>query len=196
MAAGVEGVRGGGGVQVEARLAAQPERHVGALGAAHGALALAALALLAVVAPVVVAVHVAALQVHPRLLLVRRVLAPHGGEGQRVEAHGALRPRRVDLLPQRLQVLEGGGAREALGGAPQQGGAAEVHQGAVHQLMTLGLHLEGGLTCLNLLNIDCIYVLKCLINNISLFILFLDSKATDYFISFRQFSTIPYLVSL
>lgn len=145
VSAGVEGVSGRGCVYVEACLAAQPQGHVRPLGPAHGALpeaALAALPLLAVVAPVVVAVHVAALQVHPRLLLVRRVLAAHGGEGQRVEAHRALRPCRVDLLPQRLQVFEGGGARQALGGAPQQSGAAEVDEGAVHQLLSLSLHLK------------------------------------------------------
>lgn len=142
MSAGVEGVSGRSRVHVEARLAAQPQRHVRAPGPAHGALPEAVLPLLAVVAPVVVAVHVAALQVHPRLLLVRRVLAAHGGEGQRVEAHGALRPSRVDLLPQRLQVFEGGGARQTLGRAPQQSGAAEVDEGAVHQLLSLSVHLK------------------------------------------------------
>lgn len=136
---------GRGRVHVKARLAAQPQRHVGPFGSAHGALpeaALPALPLLAVVAPVVVAVHVAALEVDPGLLLVRRVFATHGGEGQRVEAHGTLRARRVDLLSQRLQVFEGGGARQAFSSAPQQGGAAEVDEGAVNELLGLRLHLK------------------------------------------------------
>jgi len=168
VAARAERVRGRRRVHVEARLAAQPQRHVGALGAAHGALALPALAallaLLAPVAPVVEAVHVAALQVDPRLLLVRRVLAPHGREGQRVEAHGALRPRRVDLLPQRLQVLQGRGAREAVRGAPQQRGAAQVDEGAVHQLLALCLHLADrkGTTRINTCREMYIYIYICI----------------------------------
>lgn len=151
VAAGVKGVSGRGRVHVEARLAAQPQRHVRPFGSAHGTLAvpaLPALALLAVVAPVVVAVHVAAVEVDPRLLLVRRVLAPHGGEGQRVEAHGALGPRRVDLLPQRLQVFERGRACQAFGGAPQQSRAAEVDERAVDELLRLCLHLQHTNTCI------------------------------------------------
>lgn len=145
VATGVKGVGGRGGVDVEPRLAAQPQRHVRPFGSTHGALpvpALPALPLLAVVAPVVVAVHVAALEVDPGLLLVRRVLAMHGGEGQRVEAHGTLRAGRVDFLPQRFQVLEGGGARQAFSRAPQQSCATQVDEGTVNQLMTLSLHLE------------------------------------------------------
>lgn len=145
MAAGVEGVSGRGRVDIKPRLAAQPQRHVRPFGSTHGTLpvpALPALPLLAVVAPVVVAVHVAALEVDPGLLLVWRVLAMHGGEGQRVEAHGTLRPGRVDLLPQSLQVFEGGGARQALGGAPQQGSSTEVDERTVDQLVTLSLHLQ------------------------------------------------------
>lgn len=145
VSAGAEGVCGRSGIDVEARLAAQPQRHVRALRPAHGALpqpALPSLPLLTVVPPVVVAVHVAALQVDPGLLLVGRVFAAHGGEGQRVESHGALRAGCVDLLPQRLKVFEGGGAGEALGRAPQQGGAAEVDERAVDELLGLGLHLE------------------------------------------------------
>lgn len=158
MSAGVEGVGRRSRVHVEARLAAQPQRHVGPLRPAHGALphaALPALPLLAVVPPVVVAVHVAALQVHPGLLLVGRVLAAHGGEGQRVEPHGALRAGRVDLLAQRLQVFEGGGAREALGRAPQQGGAAEVDERAVDELLSLGLHLEHSKTAGQTMRSSC-----------------------------------------
>lgn len=145
MAAGVKGMSGRGGVYVKPRLAAQPQRHVRAFSSAHGTLpepALPALPLLPVVAPVVVAVHVATLEVDPGLLLVRRVLATHGGEGQRVEAYGTLGAGRVDLLPQRLQVFEGGSARQAFSSAPQQGRAAKVDEGAVDQLLTLSLHLE------------------------------------------------------
>lgn len=145
MAAGVKGVSGRGGVDVKPRLAAQPQRHVWPFGSAHGALPVApvpALPLLEVVAPVVVAVHVATLEVNPGLLLVRRVLATHRGEGQRVEAHWALRAGRVDFLPQRLQVFEGGSARQAFSCAPQQGRTTEVNEGAVDQLVTLSLDLE------------------------------------------------------
>lgn len=145
MAAGVEGVSGRGRVDIKPRLGAQPQRHVRPFSSAHGTLplpALAALPLLAVVAPVVVAVHVATLEVDPGLLLVRRVLAMHGGEGQRVEAHGALWAGRIDLLPQGLQVFEGGSARQALSGAPQQGCTTKVNERTVDQLVTLSLHLE------------------------------------------------------
>lgn len=128
---GVEGVSGRSRVNIETRLTAQPQRHIRAFRPAHGALpqtALPALPLLAVVPPVVVTVHMAALQIDPGLLLVRSVLPPHGGEGQRVETNGALRPGRVDLLTQRLQVFEGRGAGQALSRAPQEGGAAEVDE--------------------------------------------------------------------
>lgn len=113
VAAGIKGVSRGRCVHVKARLTAQPQRHVRPFGPTHGALpvaALPALPLLPVVAPVVVSVHVATLEVNPRLLLVRRVLPPHRGERQCVEAHGTLRAGSVDLLAQRLQVFEGGSA--------------------------------------------------------------------------------------
>lgn len=145
MAAGVKGVSGRGCVDIKARLAAQPQRHVWPFGSTHGALpvsALPALPLLAVVAPVVVAVYVSALEVDPGLLLVRRVLAMHGGEGQRVEAHRALRASRIDLLAQGLQVFEGRRAGEAFGGTPQQSRAAKVDERPVNQLVTLSLHLK------------------------------------------------------
>lgn len=145
VAAGVKGVSGRGCVDIKARFAAQPQRHVRPFGSTHGALpvpAVPALPLLAVVAPVVVAVYVSALEVDPGLLLVRSVLAMHGGESQRVEAHGALRTSRVDLLPQGLQVFEGGGAGQTVGGTPQQGCAAKVDERAINQLVALGLNLE------------------------------------------------------
>lgn len=143
--AGDEGVRGGLGVHVEARLAAQPQRHIGAPCPAHGALALLTLRLHLGVAPpppAVVAVHVAAAQVGPGLLLVQDVFATQAGKGQRVEAHGTLRPPGVQLLPQRLQVFDGGRGRQALGCPPQQGGAAQVDERAVNQLVTLRVHLS------------------------------------------------------
>lgn len=145
MAARVKGVSGRGGVHIKSCLAAQPQRHVRPFSSAHGTLpvaALPALPLLAVVAPVVVSVHVATLEVDPGLLLVRRVLTTHGGESQRVEAHGALRAGCVDLLPQRLQVFEGGSARQAFGGTPQQGRSTKVDERAVDELLALNFHLE------------------------------------------------------
>jgi len=140
-----EGVRGRPRVHVEGRLAAQPQRHVGPDHPAHGTLPLRAGLLLRAVAPVVVAVDVAARQVDPRLLVLEvgeGAAALHAGEGERVEAHGALGPPGVDLLPEGLQVLLGGRVKEALGGAPQQRGAAEIHQGAVLQDVILVLHLQ------------------------------------------------------
>lgn len=145
MAAGVKGVSGRGCVHIKARFAAQPQRHVRPFGSTHRTLpvpALPALPLLTVVAPVVVAVYVSALEVDPGLLLVRGVLAMHGGERQRVEAHGALRTSRIDLLPQGLQMFEGGRAGEAVGGSPQQSRTAKVNERPVNQLVTLRLDLE------------------------------------------------------
>lgn len=134
---------GGPGVHVKPGLAAQPQRHVGANGSAHGALALVGFRV-AAVAPVVVAVHVAAVQVHPRLLFVYDIFSLHAGEGQGVEAHGALGPGCVDLLPQSLQVLDGRRAREPLGRAPQQRRPAQVDQGAVLQDVGLVFYLVAG----------------------------------------------------
>ena len=91
-----------------------------------------------------VAVHVAAAQVGPGPLVVQHLTAPQAGEGQRVEAHGALGPARIQLLPQRFQVLYGGRAGQALGRAPQEGGAAQVDERAVDQLLGLCLQLDGG----------------------------------------------------
>lgn len=140
-----EGVRGRTRVHVEGGLAAQPERHVGPHHPAHGTLPLGVGLLLGAVAPVVITVHVAAGQIHPGLLVLQRgegAAALHAGEGQRVEAHGALGARCVDLLPEGFQVLLGGGVVEAFGGAPQQSGSAEIHQGAVLQDVTLDFHLR------------------------------------------------------
>lgn len=145
MATRVKGVSRWGGVDIKPRFTAQPQRYVRPFSPTHGTLpvpALPALPLLAVVAPIVVAVHVATLEVDPGLLLVRRVLAMHGREGQRVEAHRTLRAGSIDLLPQCLQVFEGGSARQAFSSAPQQGCTAKVDERTVDQLVTLSLHLE------------------------------------------------------
>ena len=144
---GAEGMSGWCGVQVERCLTAQPEGHVGAFCPAHGALALPTLLRVlllgvAVAAPPVVAVDVSAAQVGPRLLLVQDLLAPQAGEGECVEAHGALGATGVQLLAQRLQVFDGGRARQALRRAPQEGGAAQVDKGAVHQLLGFAVHLR------------------------------------------------------
>lgn len=141
VSAGGEGVGGGPCVHVEARLAAQPEGHVGAHSPAHGALALVGFRV-AAVAPVVVAVHVAAAEVGPGLLLLHHLLAADAGEGQRVEPHRALRPGGVDLLPERLDVLLGGCVEEAVCGPPEQCGPAQVDEGAILQHVGLTLHLQ------------------------------------------------------
>lgn len=140
-----KGVRGRARVHVEGGLAAQPERHVGPDHPAHGALPLGVGLLCRAVAPVVITVHVTAGQIDPGLLVLQRgegAAALHAGEGQCVEAHGALGPRCIDLLPEGFQVLLGGGVEEAFAGAPQQGGSTEVHQGAVLQDVALILHLQ------------------------------------------------------
>lgn len=145
VAARHKGVRGRTRVHVEGGLAAQPQRHVRPHHTAHGALPLGVGLLCRAVSPVVIPVHVAAGQIDPGLLVLQRgegAAALHAGEGQRVEAHGALGARRVDLLPEGFQVLLGGGVEEAFAGAPQQGGSAEIHQGAVLQDVALILHLQ------------------------------------------------------
>lgn len=122
MSARHEGVRGRARVHVEGRLAAQPERYVGPHHATHGTFSLGVGLLLRTVTPVVVAVHVPAGQVDPGLLLLQRgegAAALHAGESQSVEADGTLGPRRVDLLPESLQVFLGGSVKETLGRTPQ-----------------------------------------------------------------------------
>lgn len=85
--------------------------------------------------------HMAAAQVDPWLLLVQDVFAAQAGERQCVEAHGTLRPPGIQLLPQRLQVFEGGSVSQALSCPPQQRGTAQVDERAVHQLVRLRVHL-------------------------------------------------------
>lgn len=67
-----EGVGGGLRVHVEARLAAEPQRHVGPPRPTHGTLPILMLRLIrraAAPRPAVVPVHVATAQIHPGLLL-------------------------------------------------------------------------------------------------------------------------------
>ncbi len=121
-----KGMRGCTCVHVEGRLAAQPQWHVRPDHSAHGALSLGVGLLLGTVAPVVVTVHVATGQVDPRLLVLQGgegAAALHAGEGERVETYGALGPRRVDLLPESLQMLLGGSVKEAFCSTPQQSGS-------------------------------------------------------------------------
>lgn len=143
MAAGHEGMSGRLCVYVEGWLAAEPQRHVRSLRSTHGAFPLLALRLhlgLTAPSPAVVAVDMSTAQVRPWLLLVQDVLASQTGEGQSVEADGALWAAGVELLPQGLQVLDRGGAGEALCRTPQEGSTTEVYQGTVHQLVTLRIH--------------------------------------------------------
>lgn len=96
-----KGVCGRSCVHVEARLAAQPQRHVRAPSPTHGALPLLALLLhLGVPAPTpgVVTVHVAAAEVGPGLLLIQNVFASQARESECIEAHRALRPPGIQLL--------------------------------------------------------------------------------------------------
>lgn len=77
------------------------------------------------------------------LLLVPPMAAWQAGEGQRAEANGTLRPGRVQLLAQRLQVAKSGSAHQALARPPKQGGTTQVDQGAVTQGAALTFRLWG-----------------------------------------------------
>lgn len=136
-----ESMSGWSRVYIKARLAAEPERHVGAHSPAHGTLPLVGLRV-APMAPVVVAVHVATAEVRPGLLLLHHLFPVDAGEGQGVEPHGALWPGSVDLLPQGFNVLLGWGVKEAICCPPEQGGPAQVDEGAVLQDVGLAFHLQ------------------------------------------------------
>lgn len=150
MTARDEGVSGRSRVHVHGRLTAQPQRDVGPDAPAEGALSTGRGAVhvrrvplaLRALAPVVTPVNVTAGQVHPRLTLLQAVAAGQTGEGQCAEAHGALGPGGVELLPQSLQVPERGRPLQALPGAPQQGRSTQVNQGAVSQRTALPLRLQ------------------------------------------------------
>lgn len=127
-------------IHIKSRFTSEPQRHIRAHRAAHGTLPILAVSLL-LVSPVVIAVHVAAVQVHPRLLLVYNIFSLHAGKCQGVKAHRTLGPRRIDLLPQRLQVLDGGSARKPFCSAPQQRCSTQVDQRAILQLVCLIFNL-------------------------------------------------------
>lgn len=121
-------------IHIKSRFTSKPQRHVGADRAAHGTLAILAVSLL-LVSPVVIAVDVATVQVHPRLLFVYNIFSLHAGKRQGVKAHRTLGPCRIDLLSQGLQVLDSGSARKPFRSAPQQRCSTQVNQRAILQLV-------------------------------------------------------------
>lgn len=80
------------------------------------------------VAPVMVTVHVATVDIDPGLLLVNDLTLRQAGKGQGVEAHGALRPGSVQLLPQGLQLFKGGDMTQSSRCPPKQGGPTQINQ--------------------------------------------------------------------
>ena len=128
-------------IYVKARLAAQPQGHVGAHSPAHGTLPLIGLRV-APMAPVVIAVHVAAAEVCPGLVLLHHLFPVDAGEGQGVEPHWTLWPGRIDLLPEGFDVLLGGCVKEAVCRPPEKCGPAEIDEGAVLQDVGLTFHLQ------------------------------------------------------
>lgn len=134
-------MRWGSRINVKSCLTAQPERDIGAHSPAHGTLPLVGFPV-APVAPAVVAMHVAAAQVCPGLLLLHHFLPVDAGEGQGVEAHGTLGSGCVDLLPEGFDVLLSGSVEEAVGCSPEKSGPAQVNEGAVLQDVGLAFHLQ------------------------------------------------------
>lgn len=99
VATGCEGMAGRPRVQAEAGLLTQPQGHIGPHKTAERTLTLLG-APLSPTAPAMVAVDVAATNVDPGLLFVGgRAATGWTGEGQSAEAHGALGPRCIRLLP-------------------------------------------------------------------------------------------------
>lgn len=141
MATGAESMSRRPSVQVQSSLTAQPQRHIGAHSPAHGALPLpcagwccapgAGGTLLLAVAPVVVAMHVATVDVDPGLLLVDNLALSQAGEGQSVEAHRTLWPGSIQLLAKGLQLFQGGGVAESGGCPPQQCSPTQINQRTV-----------------------------------------------------------------
>lgn len=80
-----------------------------------------------------VAVDMAAAEVSPGLLFFYHFFAVDAGKGQRVQPHGALGPRGVDLLPQGLNVFLSGRVEQAVCCSPQECGTAEVDERAILQ---------------------------------------------------------------
>lgn len=146
--AGREGVSRCGRIHVEGRLAAQPQRDVRPHGPAERTLPPAADALLALavalrpLAPVVPAVHVSAGEVGPGLALLQTVAPREAGEGQRAQTHRTLRPRRVQLQTQGIQVPQGRGLQQTVSCPPEQRRPAEIHQRTVLQRAALALRLQ------------------------------------------------------
>lgn len=138
---GGESVSGGSRVDIKPCLTAQPERDVGAHSPAHGTLPLVGVTV-APMAPAVVAVHVAAAQVRPGLLLFYHFLPVDAGEGQGVEAHGTLGSGCIDLLPQGFNVLLSWCVEEAVCGSPEEGGPTQVNEGAILQDIGLTFYLQ------------------------------------------------------
>lgn len=85
-------------INIKACLAPEPERHIGTNGSAHRTLTLVGFCV-ATVPPVVIAMDVATAEVSPGLFLFHHFLAVDAGKGQRVQPHGALGSRCIDLLP-------------------------------------------------------------------------------------------------
>lgn len=149
MATRYKGMRRCASIYVKGRFASEPERNIGAHGSAHGTLSLSIGVSFRTVAPVVVAVNVATGKVDPGLFVLLSgyvgqgtATALHAGKCQSVEAHRALRPGCVQLLPQGLQVLLSGGVEKSIGCAPEQCGSAQVNQRAILQDITLTLDLS------------------------------------------------------
>lgn len=141
VAAGCKGMAGWPRVQTEAGLLAKPQGDIGPHEATERTLSLLG-APLSPAAPAVVAVDVATPDVDPGLLLVRCRAAPgRTGEGQGAEAHRALGPGRVRLLPLGLQLLQCGCPQQPRWCAPQQSGPTQVNEGAVLQHIGLVFHL-------------------------------------------------------
>ena len=70
------------------------------------------------------------------------VAARQAGESQCAEAYRTLGPGRIKFLAKCLQMAQSGGAHEPLTCAPQQGGAAQIHQRTVTQSAALALCLR------------------------------------------------------
>lgn len=128
VATGCKGMARWPRVQAEASLLAKPQGYIGPHKAAERTLALLG-APFPPAAPAVVAVDMTATDVDPWLLLVRRcATAGWTGEGQGAEAHWALGPRCIGLLPLGLQLLQRGCPQQPCWSAPQQCGTTQVDE--------------------------------------------------------------------
>lgn len=122
VATGCKGMAGWPRVQAEAGLLAKPKGHIGPHKAAERTFTFLG-APLPPAAPAVVAMDVPAADVDPGLLFVRcRAATGWAREGQSAEAHGALGPCCICLLPLGLQLLQCGSPQQPRWCAPQQCG--------------------------------------------------------------------------